>query len=78
MGTWFATHSEQRPWLAVAGVLVLFGLVIAILTFAPSVVDLPVGALTACFWCRWLEASHVSDVHDGAPSRLAATRRRRD
>ncbi|MEO7275067.1 MAG: hypothetical protein ABIX28_23375 [Vicinamibacterales bacterium] len=77
MGKWFAAHSEQKSRLAVLGSLVLFGLLIAIVTLASSVVALAVGALTACVWCRWLEA-HVGDVQDGAPSRIAAPRRVRD
>ena len=57
MGKWLATFSEERPRLAMLGLVGLLILLTDVFTVAPAFVSLSVAVLTACAWCWWLEKS---------------------
>jgi hypothetical protein len=52
-----ATFVEQRPRLALLGVLGVLFLLFGVIDITPAPVSLGVAAVTAVGWCRWLDTS---------------------
>ena len=78
MGKRLATYFEQRPGLAVIGLIGLFCLLTGVVTIEPQFVSLAVGVPIASAWCWWLETSHGAGADDGTLSGREAARKLAD
>ena len=55
-----ATFVEQKPRLALLGVVGVLFLLFGVIDIAPAAVSLTVATLMAVGWCRWLDTSAAS------------------